>query len=152
MELWLHLFHITSAVIWVGGGLALTLIGLRIQRSGEIAVLADFARTVPFVGMRALSPSMIVLLVTGVWIVFAEGAGDFRKLRIALALVGFALAFLIGAVVLGRSAIRFERLTSSPAPDLVAARGALGARVRGYAVVLAILLFVLWDMVFKPTL
>lgn len=39
---------------------------------------------------------------------------------------------------------------SGPAPDLAAASDALGRWIAGYAVVLAVLVFALWDMVFKP--
>jgi hypothetical protein len=39
---------------------------------------------------------------------------------------------------------------SAPTPDIAAARDALGRWMVGYVVVLAVLVFALWDMVFKP--
>jgi uncharacterized membrane protein len=147
---WLHFLHITGAVIWVGGGVVLSVIGQRVRRSGDATLLAEFARTLSYVGLRVFTPSVIVVLVTGVWLVFAEESGNFTQLWVILALVAFAVAFLIGAVYLSRSAIRLERVMSAPTPDIAAARDALGRWLLGYGVVLAVLVFALWDMVFKP--
>ncbi len=150
LEPWLHFAHITGAVIWVGGGVMLSIIGGRARRSGNVALLGEFARTLSYVGLRVFTPAVVVVLVTGVWLVFAEGSGDFTQLWVLLALGAFAVAFLIGAVYLSRSAIRLERVVSGPAPDVQAARDALGRWLLGYGVVLVVLLFALWDMVFKP--
>jgi uncharacterized membrane protein len=147
---WLHFVHITSAVIWVGGGVVLSVIGQRVRRSGDATLLAEFARTLSYVGLRVFTPAVVVVLVTGVWLVFAEGSGDFTQLWVVLALAAFLVAFLIGAAYLSRSAIRLERVMSAPAPDIAAAREALGRWLLGYGVVLAVLVFALWDMVFKP--
>jgi uncharacterized membrane protein len=144
---WLHLAHVAGAIIWVGGGVLLSVIALRVRRSGDVAILGDFAGTLSWVGLRVLSPAVIVVLVSGIWMVLNAG-GDFTTLWIALALVAFALAFLIGAVFLSRSAIRLERVAREG--DLAAARDALGAWLRGYGLVLVILAFAVWDMVFKP--
>jgi uncharacterized membrane protein len=152
MELkpWLHFIHITGAVIWVGGGLVLSVIGQRVRRSGDATILSEFARTLSYVGLRVFTPAVLAVLVTGVWLVFADQSGNFTQLWVVLALVAFAVAFLIGALYLSRSAIRLERLISGPTPDIVGARDALGRWLFGYGIVLALLVFALWDMVFKP--
>jgi uncharacterized membrane protein len=150
LGLWLHFLHIAGAVVWVGGGVALSVIGQRVRRSGEASVLAEFARTLSYVGLRVFTPAVVVVLITGVWLVFAEQSGNFTELWVLLALAAFAVAFLIGAVYLSRRAIQLERVMSAPTPDIAAARDALGRWIRGYAVVLAALVFALWDMVFKP--
>jgi uncharacterized membrane protein len=151
LEPWLHFAHIAGAVIWVGGGLMLALIGVRARRSGEVAVLAEFARTLSYAGLRVFTPAVVVVLVTGVWLVIAQ-SGDFMRLWVLLALGAFAVAFLIGAVYLSRSAIQLERAVSGPNPNVQAGRDALGRWITGYAVVLIVLVFALWDMVFKPRL
>ena len=150
LGLWLHFAHIAAAVVWVGGGIALSVIGQRVRRSGEASVLTEFARTLSYLGLRVFTPAVVVVLVTGVWLVLAEQSGNFTQLWVLLALAAFAVAFLIGALYLSRSAIQLERIMSAPTPDIVAARVALGRWLLGYAVVLAVLVFTLWDMVFKP--
>lgn len=149
---WLHFLHISGAVVWVGGGVVLSIIATRVHRSGDMTLLRELARTLSYVGLRVFTPAVIVVLVTGVWLVFAEQFGEFTKLWVVLALAAFAVAFLIGAVYLSRSAIQLERIVSGPAPDAPAARDALRRWMLGYGLVLAVLVFALWDMVFKPGL
>jgi uncharacterized membrane protein len=147
LEPWIHFAHVGGAIIWVGGGLTMSLIGLRVRRSGDIAVLGEFARTLRFLGLAVFTPAVLIVLLSGVWLVL-DHSGDFTRPWILLALVAFALAFLIGVLYLSRSALRLERVVGSG--DVEAARDALGSWLSGYAVVLAILVFALWDMVFKP--
>ncbi len=151
MELdpWLLFAHITGAALWVGGGVALSVIGWRLRRRGDLTLLAEFARTLRYLGLRVLTPAVLVVLITGVSLILAR-SGDFTRLWVVLGLGAFALAFLIGAGFLSRAALRLERVTSGSAPDAAAARDALGQWLLGYGVVLAILVFALWDMVFKP--
>lgn len=147
---WLHFAHIAGAVVWVGGGIVLSVIAGRVRRNGDATLLAEFAHTLSYIGLRVFMPAVVVVLVTGVWLVSSEASGDFAALWVELALAAFAVAFVLGAVYLSRSAIRLERVMSQPAPDLAAARDALDRWILGYRAVLAVLVFALWDMVFKP--
>jgi len=151
LEPWLHFAHITGAVIWVGGGLMLTVIGGRARRSGDVVLIREFARTLSYVGPRVLAPAVVVVLVSGIWLVVQQSR-DFSQLWILLALGAFAAAFVIGAVYLSRSAILMERVAAEATANTQAARDAVGRWMLGYSVVLAILLFALWDMIFKPGL
>jgi len=149
LEPWLHFAHITGAVIWVGGGLMLAIIGGRVRRSGDIVLIREFARMLSYVGPRVLAPAVVVVLVSGIWLVVQQSR-DFSQLWILLALGAFAAAFVIGAVYLSRSAILMERVAAEATANTQAARDALGRWMLGYSVVLAILVFALWDMIFKP--
>jgi uncharacterized membrane protein len=146
-EPWIHFAHVAAAIVWVGGGLTLSLIGLRVRRSEDLAVLGEFARTLRFLGLAVFTPAVLIVLLSGIWLVL-DFSGDFTKPWILLALAAFVLAFLIGVLYLSRSALRLERVVRNG--DVEAARDALGNWLSGYAVVLAILVFALWDMVFKP--
>jgi uncharacterized membrane protein len=151
IEPWLLFAHIAGALIWVGGGAMLTVIGGRARQSRDVLLIGEFARTLSYVGPRVLAPAVVVVLVSGIWLVLAQ-ARDFAQLWVLLALGAFAVAFVIGAVYLSRSAIQMERAATAASADLRVARDALGRWMLGYAVVLVILVFALWDMVFKPGL
>jgi uncharacterized membrane protein len=151
LEPWLLFAHITGAVIWVGGGVMLTVFGGRARQSGDIATINEFARTLSYVGPRVLAPAVVVVLLSGIWLVVQQSR-EFTQLWILLALGAFAAAFVIGAVYLSRSAILLESLATDTTADPRAVRDALGRWMLGYAVVLAILVFALWDMIFKPGL
>jgi uncharacterized membrane protein len=152
LETWLHLAHILGAIIWVGGGVMLSLVGVRARQSEDPSLIREFARMLSFVGLRVLMPAVVAVLVSGVWLVLARSAWDFTQLWVLFGLGAFVGAFLIGAVYLSRIAIRLERLASRTDMDSQAVHDLLGRWIVGYRVILIILLFAVWDMVFKPGL
>jgi uncharacterized membrane protein len=145
---WLHFAHIGAAAVWLGGGLTLSLIGLRVRRTDEQAVMGEFARVHRFLGLGLFAPAVVIVFVAGIWLVLVEFGGDFTRPWIALGIGALILAFLVGALYLSRSAIRMERLSRDG--DLEGARQALGSWLTGYAIVVVVLGFALWDMIFKP--
>ena len=151
MVSWLLFVHVLSAMVWLGGGLTLMLAGFRARSSARPEAVAEFAGTVPFVGLRVLMPSVVVLLVTGIWQVLASSAWSFSQLWVRLALGLFILAFLVGAVYLSRVGIGLARAT---ADNRLASEGTalLNCWLVGYLVVLALLVVAVWDMIFKPGL
>ena len=151
MVSWLLFVHVLSAMVWLGGGLTLMVAGFRARSSSRPESVAEFARTVPFVGLRILMPSVVLLLVTGVWQVLASSAWSFSQLWVRLALGLFILAFLVGAIYLSRVGIGLARATTD---NRLASEGAalLNRWLVGYVVVLGLLVVAVWDMIFKPGL
>lgn len=152
LDLWLHFLHVVSAMVWVGGGVMLSLFALR-ARNGDSRTLSEFARTLSYVGLRVMMPAVIVVLVTGVWMVLAGSEFKFSQLWVLLGLGLFALAFLIGGVYLSRVGIQLERAAGSDSGSGTAGLASLLNRwLVGYGVVLVVLVVAVWDMVFKPGL
>ncbi|MFZ0546630.1 MAG: DUF2269 family protein [Candidatus Promineifilaceae bacterium] len=149
---WLKFGHILGAIIWIGGGVMLSLIGVRVRQSEDPNFIREFSRTLSYVGLRVLMPAVIAVLVFGVWLMLISPAWRITQLWILLALGAFALTFLIGAVYLSRIALALERLTADMDFDLEAGRALLSRWIVSYQIVLLILLFAVWDMVFKPGL
>ncbi len=149
LALWLLWVHIAGAIVWVGGGVMLSVIGARARQSGNVALIGDFAQTLSYVGLRLLTPAVLVVLVSGVGLVLISSEWSLTQPWVLLALGAFVVAFLIGAVYLSRSALQLERAVSQNA-GLQVAREALGRWLVGYGLVLIVLAFVLWDMIFKP--
>ena len=148
---WLLFAHIAGAMVWVGGGLMLSVIGMRTKGTGDLHSIREFSKTLAFDGLRVFTPAVLVILASGVWMVLA-GSGDFTELWILLALAGFAVAFVIGAVYLSRTAIELDRVANQPDASSATAADALQRWITGYWVVQAVLVFTVWDMVFKPSL
>ena len=61
--------HVTGAVLWVGGGLTLTILALRAERSSEPAEMAMIARQAAFVGERVFAPVGLLVLLAGIGMV-----------------------------------------------------------------------------------
>jgi len=148
---WLHLIHVLAAMIWLGGGSVLVLVAARIRSSSNPEAIAEFARLIPYIGIRVLGPAWIVVLLTGVGMVLLSSEWRFTQLWILIALGLFAVAFLIGAVFMSQAGIRLDRAArgNDPQANLTSL---LQRWLVGYSVVLAVLLVAVWDMIFKPGL
>ncbi len=146
---WLKLAHIVAAMVWVGGGLMLVFVARRARASGDPDAIADFARSLSYLGPRVLAPAVIAVLVFGVSMVLVNAAWNFTQAWVLVAIGLFAVAFLIGAIYLSRVALQLARAGEG---ESAARRALLDRWLAGYAVVLAILLVAVWDMVFKPGL
>ncbi len=149
LDTWLHFLHVLSATVWVGGGLILSVIGARARRSDDPARIADFAELLTYVGIRVLMPAVVGTLVFGVWMVLENSEWSFRQFWVLFAIALLVLAFLIGAVYLGRVSTQLQRVAST---DVANARLLLGRGLIGYGLVLLVLVIAIWDMVFKPGL
>lgn len=141
--------HVLAAMTWVGGGLTLSLMGARARGSPTSA--ADFAKFLPYVGIRVLMPAVLLVLLSGVAMVLLDAQWSFRQAWVLLALALFAVAFLVGAVYLSRVGIAMER-AAEPNPSGASELPQLLNRwLLGYVLVLAVLVAAVADMVFKPS-
>jgi hypothetical protein len=84
--------------------------------------------------------------------VFTGSEWKFTQLWVLLGLGAFLAAFLIGAVYLSRIGIQLDKISTQRDVKLQTARDLLGRWIVGYEIVLVILLFAVWDMIFKPGL
>lgn len=152
LEPWIHFIHVLGAIIWVGGGVMLSLVGARARKSNDPRVIGEFARTLSYVGLRVLTPAVVAVLLTGIWLVLTGSEWSFTQLWVLLGLGAFIAAFLIGAIYLSRIAIQLDRVATSTDLNPQTARDLLGRWMAGYQIILIILVFAVWDMVFKPGL
>ncbi len=152
MDSWLHFLHVIAAMVWVGGGTVRSLIALRIRSSSDQRAMSDFARTLPYVGLRLLMPAVIIVLITGVWMVLADSEFKFSQFWVLAGLGLFGVAFLLGAVYMSRVGMQLDRAARHDSGAATNLPHLLDRWLVGYAGVLAILLAAVWDMVFKPGL
>lgn len=145
LESWLHFVHVLAAVVWVGGGVILLFIGLRARSSHRAETISEFAGILPYVGLRVLMPAVILVLITGVWMVLAGSEFHFSQFWVLFGLALFAVAFGIGGIYLSRVGMQMTKVAGT-----AGAAGLVDRWLMGYGVVLAVLLVALWDMVFKP--
>lgn len=150
LESWLKFFHILSASIWIGTGSAVALIGLRALRSPDRNVVADFPRTLRYLGLRALMPSVILLIVTGLLMIFDGLQWSFSQPWIQIGLTIYLLAFIVGAVYQSRVGIALDRIIKTPDYNLADVIAMIRRWLRGYSMILLTLIIAVWDMVFKP--
>lgn len=141
--------HVTGAVLWVGGGLTLTILALRAERSAEPAEMAMIARQAAFVGERVFAP--IGLLVLGMGIAMVVNLDlDWGTSWIVIGLVGYAITFLTGLLVLGPQAKRIGQLIETVGAEAAETQAAIKRILLIARVDVGVLLLVVAAMVLKP--
>jgi len=143
------LIHVSVAVFWVGGGLLLTALALRAERSDDPEDLATIARQATFVGEKLFAPAGGIVLAMGITMVVNQHIG-FGTTWVDIGLVGFALSFVTGIAVLAPRAKRPVELfdtVGAAAPETQAAIKEILIIAR---VDIAVLLLVVMDMLMKP--
>lgn len=140
--------HITSAVLWVGGGFVLFLLGVLAERAGNIEEKLQAMRASGQLGGRFFAPMSMLTLIFGLimcgfWVGFSE-------LWIIIGLVGYATTFSIGMFIFKPTGERMGAMIAkegvTPAVLAIGQRMMSAARF-DYAVMLVIIA----DMVLKPT-
>jgi uncharacterized membrane protein len=149
---WFALFkliHVSVAVFWVGGGLVLTVLALRAERTKKPEDMATIAGQAAFVGERFFAPAGVIVLAMGIVMVVNQHIG-WGTFWVDLGLVGYASTFITGIAFLSPQAKRIARLLDergAGAPETQAAiqRILLIARID-----VGVLLVVVADMLLKP--
>jgi uncharacterized membrane protein len=149
---WYALFrvvHVSLAVFWVGGGLLLTVIGLKAEGSDDPNEIVTLARWAGFVGERLFAPAGLLVFLMGIAMMINTNWG-WGKFWVVAGLIGYVLTFVTGIGFLSPQAKRIEALTKekgATAPETIAAirKILLIARFD-----IAVLLLVVADMVTKP--
>jgi uncharacterized membrane protein len=152
MDNWYSIFkwvHVTLAVFWVGGGLLLTVLGLRAERSTDPREIVTLARQAAFTGEKIFAPAGLIVLLMGIGMTVHNHLG-FGHFWITAGLVGYALTFATGVGVLSPLAKKIDASAVAngaehPITIALIRRILLVARVD-----VAVLLLVVADMVLKP--
>ncbi|WP_217573235.1 DUF2269 family protein [Mesorhizobium sp. GbtcB19] len=141
--------HVVSAILWVGGGFVLFLLGVLAERAGNIEDKLQAMRASGQLGGKFFAPMSMLTLVFGLvmcgfWVGFGE-------LWIVIGLVGYATTFSIGMLIFKPTG---ERMGAMVAQDGVSpAVLAIGQRMMNWARLdYAVMLVIIADMVLKPTL
>lgn len=142
--------HVLAAVVWVGGGFALNVLGTRLVKASNPDAIAGFARQSAFIGSRIFAPVSALLFLAGVLMTIDRW--DFQDLWIAIGVVGFLYSFITGAAILGP--------LSGKTANLIAERGAGDSQVIANIkklflfgrIEMLVMIVVIAAMTVKPTL
>jgi uncharacterized membrane protein len=141
--------HVVVAVFWVGGGLTLTVLGLRAESLDDPAEIATLARQAAFVGEKLFAPAGLIVLLMGIAMVVNADLG-WGQFWIVAALVGYAVTFATGVGVLSPLAKKVDALVTEEGAESPAAQAAIRKILLVARVDVAVLLLVVADMTTKP--
>ena len=149
---WLLLGHILAAIAWVGGAIAMQVVGAKLYRAESAEAIAAFSRTAEWLGPRLFMPASLAVLGFGIALVSVSEAWSIRQLWIILALVGIAISAIGGAVFFGPQSKRIGEALRTEGPESERTRGLIRQIFVVGRVDVVILLLIVADMVLKPGL
>ena len=141
--------HVVVAVFWVGGGLLLTVLGLRAERADDPNEMATLARQAAFAGEKLFAPAGLIVLAMGIAMMININWG-WGKFWVVAGLVGYALTFVTGIGVLSPLAKKIDLLLKEKGPAAPETQAAIQRILLVARFDIAILLLVVADMVTKP--
>ena len=143
------LVHVGVAVFWVGGGVLLTALALRAERSDDPEDLANVARQATFVGEKLFAPASGVVLAMGITMVINRHIG-FGTTWVDIGLAGFAISTVVGIGVLSPRAKRLVELFDTVGAAAPETQAAIKEILLISRLDVALLLCVVADMLMKP--
>ena len=143
------LLHVLAAILWVGTGLGMAVLGGRVAAAGVPERMLEFARDSEWFGLRVFLPANLLVLASGVLLVHEDGWG-YSPLWIRLGLAGFALSFVMGAALFGPHWPRLVALAEAEGIGAPAAQGRLRRLLFASYVDVGVLLGVVAAMTLKP--
>jgi uncharacterized membrane protein len=142
--------HVAAAVIWVGGGFALNVLGSRLVKTAGPEEKAGFARQVAFIGQRIFAPVSGLLFLAGVFLTLDRWS--FKDLWIAIGVVGFLYSAITGAAIIGPLSAKTGKLIESSGADDPQVSHNIKKLFALGRVELVVMFIVIAAMTMKPTL
>jgi uncharacterized membrane protein len=144
------LVHVGFAVFWVGGGILLTVLALRAERTRDPEQLALIARQATFAGEKLFAPAGGIVLAMGIAMVINSPEFGFGETFVIIGLIGFAISFVTGIAVLAPRAKRIVELSDTVGAAAPQTQAAIKEILLISRVDIAVLVIVVFDMLMKP--
>ena len=141
--------HVLAAVIWVGGGLAMHILGRRALASGDGQRIYEFSKEINAVAPRLYAPTSLILLIAGIFLV-NEAGYEFSQLWVILGLVAWLFSFVVGVGYYGPQDKKLQALVAEKGPTDPGVAANVKTALAVNTVELVILLLVVVDMTTKP--
>ncbi len=143
--------HVVAAVIWVGGDVTLTTLGIVFERRNDGPTLQALGRMGTWVGTRVYTPALFAVLIFGIAVMEKGNYDWWGVFWIDFALVGWLVAGLVGVGFVGPELGRIDKAAMEFGPM----SEEVGRRVKRLFMVFrfdtALLVLIVIDMVAKPS-
>jgi uncharacterized membrane protein len=147
-ELWLAI-HILCAVIWVGGGVSVHVLGRWTIKRGNPERIVAFNRDAVKLGNVFYAPLALVLIVAGVLLVEEVGY-SYGDLWITLGFLGWLFSLVVGVGYYPRQARKINAAVAEQGPAAAEAQAGIRSILLVNSIEITLLLLVVIDMAVKP--
>lgn len=142
--------HVTAAVIWVGGDVTLTTLGIVFERKRDGETMAALGKMGAWIGVKVYTPTLFALLIFGIATVH-KGRLGWGTFWIDFGLVGWAIAACVGVAFVGPELGRIDRAAQQFGPESAEVRQRVKRLFTIFRFDTALLLLIVVDMAAKPT-
>jgi len=141
--------HVLAAILWLGGGAAITLLAWQAQRTKDNAQLLQIGKQAEWLSMRVFVPAALVVVAMGIVLMHKEsvGYGHFWTL---FGLIGWGVSFVVGAAFLGPESGRLAKLIETKGPEDPEVIARLNRIISVARTDVVLILLIAADMVAKP--
>ena len=108
--------HVVAAVIWVGGDVTLTTLGIVFERRQEGETLAALGRMGAWIGTRVYTPTLFVVIGFGIALM-QKANTDWGQFWVIFGLVGWAIAATVGLTFVGPELGRIDVAARTHGPQ-----------------------------------
>jgi uncharacterized membrane protein len=141
--------HVTAILIWVGGDVTLTTLGIVFERRRDAAALAELGKMGGWIGPRVYTPALFAAFAFGAAMIQKANLG-WGSFWIDFAIAGWAVATIVGVAFVGPELGRIGKAAEQFGPE----SEEVGRRVKRLFTVFrfdtALLILIAIDMTAKP--
>jgi uncharacterized membrane protein len=141
--------HILSAVLWVGGGVSVHILGRWVAREGDPERMVVFNRDAVKIGNVFYAPLAIVLIVAGVLLVEEVGY-SYGDLWITLGFVGWLFSLAVGVGFHAQQSSKIEAAVAVGGPASADVQAGIRRILLVNSIEILVLVLVVIDMAVKP--
>jgi uncharacterized membrane protein len=142
--------HVLAIVIWVGGDITLTTLGIVFERRRDGEALAQLGKMGAWIGTRVYTPTLFAVFGLGVALT-EKGHFGWNQFWIDFAIAGWGVATVVGVGFVGPELGRIDKAAQRFGPD----SPEVGRRVKRLFTIFrfdtALLMLIVLDMVAKPS-
>jgi uncharacterized membrane protein len=142
--------HVVFAVIWVGGDVTLTTLGIVFETKRDGETLAALGKMGAWIGVKVYTPALFAVLVFGIATV-QKGHLGWGTFWIDFGLVGWAIAATVGVLFVGPELGRIDHAAQQFGPESAEVQRRVGRLFTIFRFDTALLVLIVLDMAAKPS-
>jgi uncharacterized membrane protein len=146
---WFKAAHVLAVVMWVGGGVMLTLLALMTIALRDPVRLVQFTRQAAFLGGTYFPPLSLVVVGFGFGLI-EKGDWGYDPAWIQIGIAGWAASFVAGAGFLGPQSRRLAKMLEDRPPEDARVQDLIRRILFAARLDSILLLLITVDMVAKP--